>query len=98
MELYGEYYISGNWRGRITTGGANFVWSLAVHSVEVVDSLSRFVGCGVSCPNYSIGGAQHNTYYNGNWYYGATGPVPYKKPDDSTGYMWFYGGIFTGLS
>jgi hypothetical protein len=98
MELYGQYYSSGSWRGRITTGSANFVWSLSVNSVEVVDSLSRFVGNGVSCPSYGIGGAAHNTYYSGNWYFGVTTPVAYKKPDDSIGYLWFYGGIFTGLS
>jgi hypothetical protein len=45
-----------------------------------------------------IGGKGHNTYYDGNWHYGATQSVAYKKPDDTTGYLWFYGGVFTGVT
>jgi|GEM_PF-1191933 len=96
IELFGDYYGSGYWRGHITAGGANFVRELKVNSIQAIDSSSAFVGHGVSCPSYGVGGAGFNTYYSGAWRYGATESVPYLKPDQSTGYLWFYGGVYTG--
>jgi hypothetical protein len=95
IELNGQYYDSGSWRGHITSGSGNFVRSLAVNFVTVVDSSAQFVGYGVSCPSYGIGGAGHNTYQGGAWYYGVVGPTTFTTADGKT--VTVRGGVITSI-
>ena len=63
----------------------------------VINANSEFVGHGVVCPNYPVTAANFFVYYDGTYYGGVTQSVPFLKPDNTTGHLLFYGGIFAGV-